>query len=86
MECTAIASDPAGLVDLREPAVRDDYDDLMTHLEALDDVELPRVEADIRRMEDAANYEAARDAEPDCRDEDGPEIERLLAEMEVDCE
>lgn len=35
-----------------EPAVRDDYDDLMAELEALDDVELARVEDDIRRMED----------------------------------
>lgn len=32
---------------------------------------------------DAIEYELTRDAEPDCRDEDGPEVERIMAEMEV---
>ena len=27
----------------------------------------------------ALDYEATRDAEPDCRDEDGPEVERIMA-------
>lgn len=31
----------------------------------------------------AADYESQRAAEPDCRDEDGPEVERLMAEVEV---
>lgn len=32
----------------------------------------------------AIEYELTRAAEPDCRDEDGPEVERIMAEMEVD--
>lgn len=31
---------------------------------------------------DSMEYELTRDAEPDCRDEDGPEVERIMAEME----
>ncbi len=31
---------------------------------------------------DAMEYELTRDAEPDCRDEDGPEVERIMAEVE----
>ncbi len=32
---------------------------------------------------DALEYELTRAAEPDCRDEDGPEVERIMKEMEV---
>jgi len=33
------------------------------------------------RVLDAMEYKHTRSAEPDCRDEDGPEVERIMAEM-----
>jgi hypothetical protein len=34
------------------------------------------------RALDAIEYELTRAAEPDCRDEDGPEVERIMRQME----
>lgn len=41
---------------------------------------LARNAIEIKRRSEA-RYEAERAAEPDCRDEDGPEVERLMGEM-----
>jgi hypothetical protein len=64
----------------KRSAIAGDPSGLIDRVDALDVVltEALAPPADL----DAMEYELTRDAEPDCRDEDGPEVERIMAEME----
>lgn len=87
MECAAVADD------MTEPLTvtidNDSADNMLRAIaETVDPNDPTHIEVDgplpSAACLDAMEYEITRDAEPDCRDEDGPEVERIMAEMEAE--